>query len=167
MLGYATRVLRLLGRYATSRIEARFDRSLLRTYEKSTCSKSSIVFSDTKPGPMKKRTTPIYATCNSPIMRLLCPPPPPPQCAVECMWKGLPLFLAKCRAARFIISSRVKRACITQASQGQRDFLLAINVSFAGAVSTSSCMLRMETNGETDHLQHDLFVDISYKFTLA
>ena len=93
--------------------------------------------------------------------------PPPPQCAVECMWKGLPLFLAKCRAARFIISSRVKRACITQASQGQRDFLLAINVSFAGAVSTSSCMLRMETNGETDHLQHDLFVDISYKFTLA
>ena len=33
------------------------------------------------------------------------------------------------RAARFIISSRVKRACITQASQGQRDFLLAINLS--------------------------------------
>ena len=39
------------------------------------------------------------------------------------------LFLAKRRAARFIISSRAKRACITQASQGQRDFLLAINLS--------------------------------------
>ena len=37
----------------------------------------------------------------------------------------------------------------------------------SGTVSTSSCMFRMETNGETDHLQHDLFVDISYKFTLA
>ena len=34
-----------------------------------------------------------------------------------------------CLAARFIISSRAKRACITQASQGQRDFLLAINLS--------------------------------------
>ena len=38
-------------------------------------------------------------------------------------------FLAKRRAARFIISSRAKRACIKQASQGQRDFLLAINLS--------------------------------------
>ena len=34
-------------------------------------------------------------------------------------------------------------------------------------VSTSSSMFGMETNGETDHLQHDLFVDISYKFFLA
>ena len=33
------------------------------------------------------------------------------------------------REARFIISSRAKRACITRASQGQRDFLLAINLS--------------------------------------
>ena len=33
------------------------------------------------------------------------------------------------REARFIISSRAKRACITQASQGQPDFLLAINLS--------------------------------------
>ena len=33
------------------------------------------------------------------------------------------------RAAGFIISSRAKRACVTQASQGQRDFLLAINLS--------------------------------------
>ena len=33
------------------------------------------------------------------------------------------------REARFTISSRAKRACITQASQGQRDFLLAINLS--------------------------------------
>ena len=33
------------------------------------------------------------------------------------------------REARFIIASRAKRACITQASQGQRDFLLAINLS--------------------------------------
>ena len=33
------------------------------------------------------------------------------------------------REARFIISSRAKRACVTQASQGQRDFLLAINLS--------------------------------------
>ena len=32
-------------------------------------------------------------------------------------------------AVRFIISSRAKRACITQASQGHRDFLLAINLS--------------------------------------
>ena len=28
-------------------------------------------------------------------------------------------------------------------------------------------MALIETNGETDHLQHNLFVDISYKFTLA
>ena len=95
----------------------------------------------------------------------------PPNVQSSACRRGLALFLAKrgakCRAARFIISSRVKRACITQASKGQRDFLLAINVSIAGAVWTSSCMLRMETNGETDHLQHDLFVDISYKFTLA
>ena len=33
------------------------------------------------------------------------------------------------REARFIILSRAKCACITQASQGQRDFLLAINLS--------------------------------------
>ena len=33
------------------------------------------------------------------------------------------------REARLIISSRAKRACITQASQGQRDFLSAINLS--------------------------------------
>ena len=42
-------------------------------------------------------------------------------------------FLAKRgaerRAARFIISSRAKRACISQASHGRRDFLLAINLS--------------------------------------
>ena len=38
----------------------------------------------------------------------------------------LDLFLAKPRAARFIISSRAKRACITRAWQGQRDLLLAI-----------------------------------------
>ena len=38
-------------------------------------------------------------------------------------------FVAHRRAARFIISSRAKRACITQLSQGQRDFLLAINLS--------------------------------------
>ena len=37
-------------------------------------------------------------------------------------------FLAN-RAARFIISSRAKHACITRALQGQRDFLLAINLS--------------------------------------
>ena len=43
------------------------------------------------------------------------------------------LFLAKRgaerRAARFIISSRPKRACTTQASQSQRDFVQAINLS--------------------------------------
>ena len=33
------------------------------------------------------------------------------------------------REARVIISSRAKRACIIQASQGPRDFLLAINLS--------------------------------------
>ena len=49
-------------------------RSLLRTYERSIYSKSSILFSDTKSGPTKKRTTPIYATCTSPIMHLICPP---------------------------------------------------------------------------------------------
>ena len=30
----------------------------------------------------------------------------------------------------------------------------------SGTVSTSSCLLRVKTNGETDHLEHDLFVDI-------
>ena len=48
-------------------------RSLLRTYEWSTCSKSSIVFTDTKSA-TEKRTTPLYATCTSPIMYLICPP---------------------------------------------------------------------------------------------
>ena len=37
----------------------------------------------------------------------------------------------------------------------------------SGTVSTSSCMFRIETNGETDLFQHNLFVGISYKFTLA
>ena len=48
-----------------------------------------------------------------------------------CLYDLLPigLFLAKRRAARFTISSRAKRACITQASQRQRDFLLAKNLS--------------------------------------
>ena len=50
-----------------------------------------------------------------------------------CLHDTTTKFLAKRgaerRAARFIISSRAKRACITQASQGQRDFLLAINLS--------------------------------------
>ena len=32
------------------------------------------------------------------------------------------------RKARFIILSHAKRACITRASQGQHDFLLAINL---------------------------------------
>ena len=40
-------------------------------------------------------------------------------------------------------------------------------MALALAVSTSSCLFGMDTNGETDHLQHDLFVDISYKLTLA
>ena len=35
----------------------------------------------------------------------------------------------KCWATRFTISSRAKRSCITRASQGQYDFLLAINLS--------------------------------------
>ena len=74
LLGYATRLLRLLGRYATSRIEALFDRSLLRTYERTTCSKSSIVFTDTKSGPMNKRTTPICATCRISHDAPSCPP---------------------------------------------------------------------------------------------
>ena len=42
-----------LGRCATSCIEARL-RSLLRTYERSTCSKSSILFTETKSRQMKK-----------------------------------------------------------------------------------------------------------------
>ena len=55
--------------------------------------------------------------------------------------------------------------------QGKRSFDSSqsgkLKIYGSGTVSTSSCMFRMETNGETDHLQHDLFVDISYKFTLA
>ena len=42
-----------------------------------------------------------------------------------------------------------------------------LKIYSSGTVSTSSSMFRIETNGETDHLQHDLFVDISYTFTLA
>ena len=38
-------------------------------------------------------------------------------------------FFLTNRAAQFIISSRAKHACITRALQGQRDFLLAINLS--------------------------------------
>ena len=49
-------------------------RSILRTYERSTCSKSIILFTDMKSRQMKKKTTPIYATCTSPIMHLICPP---------------------------------------------------------------------------------------------
>ena len=49
-------------------------RSILRTYERSTCSKSIILFTDMKSQQMKKKTTPIYATCTSPIMHLICPP---------------------------------------------------------------------------------------------
>ena len=48
-------------------------------------------------------------------------------------WHNRKLFLAKRgaerRAARFIISSRPKRACTTQASQSQSDFVQAINLS--------------------------------------
>ena len=74
LVRYATRLRRSLGRCATSCIEARL-RSLLRTYERLTCRKSCMLFTDTKSGPMKKRTsTPIYTTCTSPIMHLLCPP---------------------------------------------------------------------------------------------
>ena len=62
-----------LARWVTLCIEARFAQ-LLRTYERSTCSKSSILFTDTKSGPMKNRTTPICATCTSPKMHLICPP---------------------------------------------------------------------------------------------
>ena len=39
------------------------------------------------------------------------------------------MFCVIPREARFIIWSRAKRACTTQASQVQRDFLLAINLS--------------------------------------
>ena len=42
-----------VARCATSRIEAHL-RSLLRTYERSTCSKSSIVVTETKSRPMRK-----------------------------------------------------------------------------------------------------------------
>ena len=53
LVGYATRLRRSFGRCGTSYIEARL-RSLLRTYERSTCSKSSIVFTETKSRPMRK-----------------------------------------------------------------------------------------------------------------
>ena len=46
---------------------------LLRTYERSTCTKSSILFTDTK-SDNENWTTPIYATCTSPIMHLIWPP---------------------------------------------------------------------------------------------
>ena len=58
-------------------------------------------------------------------------------------------FLAN-RAARFIISSRAKHACITRALQGQRDFLLAINLSSLVGVcldviqSTSKCIIGVQ-----------------------
>ena len=96
LAGYATRLLRLLGRCATSLIEARFDCLLLRIYERSTCSKSSIVFTDTKLGPMKKRTTPIYATCTSSIMRLFSP-------------KNFPLVLFSICLGTAVISRRNKK----------------------------------------------------------
>ena len=40
-------------------------------------------------------------------------------------------------------------------------------MSLALSQQAHACLEIMESNGETDHLQHDLFVDISYKFTLA
>ena len=73
LVGYATRLRSSLGRYATSSIEARLP-SLLRTYKRSTYSKSSILFTDTKSAPMKKWATPIYATCTCLIMPLICSP---------------------------------------------------------------------------------------------
>ena len=71
--GYLCHETPTLARWVTSCIEARFVQ-LLRTYERSTCSKSSILFTDTKSGPMKNRTTPRCATCTSPKMFLICPP---------------------------------------------------------------------------------------------
>ena len=53
LVGYATRLRRSFGRCGTSCIEARL-RSLLKTYERSTCSKSSILFTETKSRPIKK-----------------------------------------------------------------------------------------------------------------
>ena len=49
LVGYATRLRRSFARCATSCIEARL-RSLLRTYERSTCSKSSILFTEMSRG---------------------------------------------------------------------------------------------------------------------
>ena len=50
-------------------------RSILRTYERSTCSKSIILFTDMKSRQMKKKNDAnIYATCTSPIMHLICSP---------------------------------------------------------------------------------------------
>ena len=56
----------------------------------------------------------------------------------------------------------IQRKCSLDSSQSEK-----LKIYGSGTVSTMSCMFRMDTNGETDHLQHDLFVDISYKFTLA
>ena len=50
-------------------------RSLLRTYERSTCSKSLTFCLPIRNQPMKKRTTPIYATCSSPIYNAPSLPP--------------------------------------------------------------------------------------------
>ena len=55
--------------------------------------------------------------------------------------------------------------------QGKWSFTLSqsgkLKIYGSGTVSTSSCMFRIEPNVKTDDLQHYLFVDISYKFTLA
>ena len=63
LVGYAKRLRRLFFRCRTSRIEARL-RLLLRTYERSTCSKSSILFTQTKSRPMRKerRQYPVIVT---------------------------------------------------------------------------------------------------------
>ena len=40
-------------------------------------------------------------------------------------------------------------------------------MALAQSQQAHACLEYMETNAETDELQHDLFVDISYQFTLA
>ena len=55
LVGYAMRLRRLL----RDLMHWSSLCSLLRTYERSTCSKSSILFTETKSRPIKKRTTPI------------------------------------------------------------------------------------------------------------
>ena len=72
MVGYATRLLRSFVRCAISCIEARFAHFYELMRDRLVASLAFCL--PIRSQPMKKRTTPIYATRTSPVMCLLCPP---------------------------------------------------------------------------------------------